>query len=70
MKMKMPATMSYRRKKSEVTGPMMEINPDSGQLYVKFARANVLSCFLDVCTGVQKMIELISTDPTTTALFV
>lgn len=46
MKMKMPATMSYRRKKPEVTGPMMELNPDSGQLYVKFARANVLSCFL------------------------
>lgn len=54
MKMKMPATMSYRRKKPEVTGPMMELNPDSGQLYVKFARANILSCFLDVCTGVQK----------------
>ena len=50
----MPATMSYRRKNSQVTDPMMELDRDSGQLYVKFARANVLSCFLDVCTGVQK----------------
>ena len=65
----MPATMSYRRKHSH---PMRELNRDSGQLYVKFARANVfvlLPRCAGMCAQVYKMIEVISTNPTTIVPF-